>query len=93
MKRKKLYSAEVNQRWGSFTPIIATCKGILDREEESYVNDSLFISQTNGRKITVKQSFGFEPEYRYVFSDLLPTVFEDPEPSGEEGMWKTVLEC
>ena len=30
-EKKKLYSAEVNQRRGPFTPIIATCEGILDR--------------------------------------------------------------
>ena len=57
------------------------------------VGSSLFISQTNGRKIKVKQSFGFEPEYRYVSSDLYPIVFEVPEQNGEDGMWKMVLEC
>ena len=41
-EKKKLYSAEVNQRRGSFTPIIATCEGILDREAESYVKRLAF---------------------------------------------------
>ena len=36
-EKKNKYSAEVAHRRGSFTPIIATCEGILDREAEAYV--------------------------------------------------------
>ena len=36
-EKKNKYSEEVAHRRGSFTPIIATCEGILDREAEAYV--------------------------------------------------------
>ena len=36
-QKKQLYAAEVEHRRGSFTPILATCEGILDREAEAYI--------------------------------------------------------
>ena len=36
-EKKAKYCAAVEHMRGSFTPIIATCEGILDREAESYV--------------------------------------------------------
>ena len=36
-QKKKLYSRHVELKRGSFTPILATCEGILDREAEAYV--------------------------------------------------------
>ena len=36
-EKKNLYHAAVESKRGSFTPIISTCEGILDREAEAYV--------------------------------------------------------
>ena len=36
-EKKNLYNDAVEQKRGSFTPILATCEGILDREAEAYV--------------------------------------------------------
>jgi hypothetical protein len=36
-QKKQLYSAHVENLRGSFTPVIATCEGILDREADAYV--------------------------------------------------------
>jgi hypothetical protein len=41
-QKKALYSSHVEHRRGSFTPIIATCEGILDREAEAYVRRLAF---------------------------------------------------
>ena len=41
-EKKNKYSAQVEQKRGSFTPIIATCEGILDREAEAYVKRLAF---------------------------------------------------
>jgi hypothetical protein len=35
-QKKQLYASEVEHRRGSFTPVLATCEGILDREAEAY---------------------------------------------------------
>ena len=41
-EKKNKYSAQDEQKRGSFTPIIATCEGILDREAEAYVKRLAF---------------------------------------------------
>ena len=35
-QKKQIYASEVEHRRGSFTPVLATCEGILDREVEAY---------------------------------------------------------
>ena len=35
-QKKQIYASEVEHRRGSFTPVLATCEGILDREAEAY---------------------------------------------------------
>ena len=35
-EKKNLYNDAVEQKRGSFTPILTTCEGILDREAEAY---------------------------------------------------------
>ena len=37
-----MYNDAVEHKRGSFTPIIATCEGILDREAEAYVKRLAF---------------------------------------------------
>ena len=41
-EKKNKYSAQVEQRRGCFTPIIATCEGILDREAKAYIKRLAF---------------------------------------------------
>jgi hypothetical protein len=41
-QKKNIYNAAVESKRGSFTPIIATCEGILDREAEAYAKRLAF---------------------------------------------------
>ena len=52
MRKKNLNNDAVEQKISSFTPILATCEGILDREAEAYVKRlALHLSKKMGQNI------------------------------------------
>jgi uncharacterized protein YbgA (DUF1722 family) len=58
-QKKQLYASEVEHRRGSFTPVLATCEGILDREAEAYAKRlAQHLSRRWEKEITLKQFFG-----------------------------------
>ena len=46
-----MYNDAVENKRGSFTPIIATCEGIHDREAEAYYKHFPFTYPKNGGKL------------------------------------------
>ena len=48
-EKKNMYNDAVEHKRGLFTPIIATCEGILDCEAEAYVKDLLSLIQKSDK--------------------------------------------
>ena len=53
--KKDKYSKAAAERRASFTPFIATCEAIFDREAETYIKRLATILSKNGNPVILKQ--------------------------------------
>ena len=67
--KKEKYSAIAAAKRASFTPIIATCEAIFDKEAEVYMKRLATLLSKNGNHVTQEQCVILEQECKFVFTD------------------------
>ena len=82
----KKYSEAAEVRRSTFTPIIASCKGIFDHEAQIYMKRMSTLLASKWGK-----SYSQEQECKCVFFALLVCAFEDQELNSEELVSSMVL--
>ena len=88
-RRNKLFSAWSEQKQGSFTPVIATCKGILDREAKSYTNILAFhlsnIEGEGGGEIKAKTKIWVQARLQIIMLRSVSNSFRGSRTSWRGG--------